>query len=250
MSGSNVFFLDPGPEPSAQITQLYRHLELFRDGLPPRNTLFILGRQAGNVTVGMASDRLLLIDPPADVLQRFRLEGEAAVLFTSMPIETGLPSLQTQDGGVAHIRIGDHFLDIYSQSGSNLVHFPAIGILCGGPFGSDVLLPNVSTASDGKIELDALRLLASLLKRQHFQLFVPRHGSIDEDKVEVMKRLAADVAYLNGLRSVIGDALARGDAIETIEVRCNGALPIALNSPLNRAIHEANVATMVAAIGG
>lgn len=246
MSESNIFFLDPGQAPTAHITQIYSHLELFSDGAPQENTLFVLGRQSGAESAGPAPDRLLLIDPPADAMQRFRLEGDVALLFTGAPIDMGLPQVRTEAGGVAHIRVGDHFLDIYSQQGSDIVHFPALGVLCSGDFGSDVSLPRV--VADGGAELETLRLLASLLKRQHFQLFVPRAGSTVDDKVAAMKRLAADVAYLNDLHRLITDGVAQGNAVETIKLQSRPLLPATRESAHCRTIHETNVETMIATI--
>ncbi len=121
------------------------------------------------------------------------------------------------------------------------VHFPALGILCGGGFGSDSMLPAIAQESDGGEELETLRLLASLLKQQHFQLFIPRLGTLCEDRVTVMGRLASDVGYLNGLRRLIPQALQQGDAIETIEVAAQALLPHERTTPTCQAVHEANV---------
>src|SRR6476620_9339687 len=115
MTTSNIVFAETPASSATQIVQLFEHLELFSEGEPPRHTLFVLGRAPLravdlNQTI---EDQLLLIDPPPDVQQRFKVEGNVAVLFTRAPVETGLPHLQTVTGGVAHLRIGEHFWDIY-----------------------------------------------------------------------------------------------------------------------------------------
>ena len=91
---------------------------------------------------GLWRNQLLIVDPPADVTARFRLEDDVAVLYTAQhraaAADTGLPKVQTMPGGVAHLRVGEHFLDLYVQRQSVVVHFPALGIVAGGDFGSDV----------------------------------------------------------------------------------------------------------------
>lgn len=244
MTESNIFFVDPGSKPSARITQLYRNLELYSDGEPAHNTLFVLGTTLAADPTALLSEQLLLIDPPPDAQEIFQLSGDVAALYTGEingGDDAGLPSVQTVADGIAHLRIGDHFLDVYTQPSSAVVHFPALGILCGGEFGSDSLLPCIAEGSDGSEELEALRLLASLLKRQHFQLFIPRNGSTSSDRMAVMERLAADVGYLNSLRRVIPQALQQGDAVETIEVMAQALLPKQRSSPACQAVHERNV---------
>ena len=76
-------------------------------------------------------------------------------------------------GGVAHIRIGEHFLDVYSQQAGAIVHLPAIGVLLGGVYGSDVVPPQIAAGSDGEEELDTLRLIARLLKAHTFNSTCP-----------------------------------------------------------------------------
>lgn len=244
MTESNILFLEPGSEPSARITQLYQNLELYSDGEPVRNTLFVLGRTLAAGPTAVLSEQLLLIDPPPDAQTIFQLNGDVATLYTGNVKGTdgvALPRIETLANGLAHLRIGDHFLDVYTQSSSAIVHFPALGILCGGEFGSDSLLPSIADGSDGSEELEALRLLASLLKRQHFQLFIPRNGSTSSERMAVMERLAADVSYLNSLRRLIPQALQQGDAVETIEVVAQALLPQPRNSPVCQAVHERNV---------
>ncbi|HRJ44744.1 MAG TPA: hypothetical protein PL105_22800, partial [Caldilineaceae bacterium] len=121
-----------------RITQLYPRLELLSEGEPPHHTLFVMARLPGS------PDRLLLIDPPADVTERFSLADENAVLYTGPARESALPELQTQPGGIAHLSIGEHLLDIYSQQTGNVIYFPTLGVLCGGDFGSDLALPRLA----------------------------------------------------------------------------------------------------------
>ena len=65
-----------------------------------------------------------------------------------------------------------------------------------------------------------------------------------------MKRLAADVTYLNGLQRLIADGVRRADAVEMIEMQCTTLLPTARASSFCQAIHETNVETMIAATVG
>lgn len=226
-----------------KITQLYPRLELLSEGDtpdgppdgPPAHTLFVMARLLGT------PDRLLLIDPPADVAERFTLAEENAVVFTGAPVETGLPSLQTQPGGVAHISIGEHLLDIYSQETGNVIYFPTLGVLCGGEFGSDLALPRLASGSDGSDAIETLRLLAQMVKQRRMELFIPRVGSLGRDRVEVMGRLAGDVSYLHGLRRTISTAAEQGQALERVEQLAAALLPENRHTPLCRAIHEENV---------
>ena len=219
-----------------QITQLYDQLELFSEGDPPRHTLFVLGRLLG------MPDELLLIDPPADVADRFSLAANTAVLFTGPErVETGLAQMQRMTGGVAHIRIGQHLLDIYTRAMDTVIALPAVGLLCGGRFGSDLVLPEVAEESDGSEEIETLRLLAQLAKTRPPRLFVPRTGSLSSDRVEIMGRLANDVAYLHSLRRVIPAAVRRGD--DAIQIQQLGAtlLPENRRSAICQQIHARNV---------
>lgn len=239
----NIVLTDPTASP-ARILQLYQHLELYSQGDPPANTLFVLGR-APLAVLASSGDQLLLIDPPPDARQRFRLPEQTAVLFTGAPQESGLPQVQTTPGGVAHIRIGEHLLDIYSQRSSNLVHFPALGILCGGHCGSDATLPQLVPPSDGSEELDTLRLLARLVKERQIRLYVPQTGTLTGETSEIMRRLANDVAYLHSLRRVIPALAQREDAGEAIAAVAESLLPTDRNSPPCRAIHLANLRSLL-----
>ncbi|MFN8464617.1 MAG: hypothetical protein U0X20_03665 [Caldilineaceae bacterium] len=245
-----LFDLPQGPADGTgpRILQLYQDLELFSDGDPPANSLFVLGRSLGVVPdqVGLWRDQLLVIDPPPDLETRFRLDGDVAVLYTSEEtaaedVSSGLARVQTMAGGVAHIRIGEQFLDIYSQRAGVVVHLPAIGVLLGGTYGSDVVPPRLAVGSDGEEELDTLRLIARILKGHHFQLYVPRVGAMVQDKLVVMERLAADVAYLHGLRRVVPGLIQRGDSWEMIEAVGESLLPSAMQSPAAKVVHTANL---------
>lgn len=242
---SELPLFDLAAQPTAGITRLYEHLELFYEGDAQRNTLFVLGRPSLGERNPLQSvpDQLLIIDPPPDVTTRFRIEGDAAVLYTGSPPaqEIALPQVQTQAGGVAHIRIGDHYLDIYSQASSNLLYLPALGILCGGAFGSDLVVPTVAESSDGGEELETLRLLAQLVKQRTLQLYIPRIGSLCSEAVETMQRLAADVAYLHKVRSAVQAVVARGESAEVIETIAPSLLPESRQSAVSSARHAENL---------
>lgn len=244
-----------------KITQLYTHLELFSYGDPIAHSLFVLSRDNSfslvNPTLAEVSlsdssdestDQLLLIDPPADAATRFSLSGQVAALFTGPPQQIGLTVMQTQPGGEAHIRIGDHFLDIYSQLESNIVHLPALGILCSGGFGSDALPPAIAIGSDGGQELDTLRLLARLLKQNQLQLFVPRVGSLLREPVDVMKALADDVAYLHGVRRLVSDHVERGEKLSAILSAGKELLPAKATDRTAAEMHHRNLQILFAAV--
>jgi hypothetical protein len=248
---------EPVPGPGPRILQLYQDLELFSEGNPPTNTLFVLGRSLGIMPdqVGLWRDQLLIVDPPPDLHARFRLEGDVAVLFTETrsdaeTLSAGLARVQTVPGGLAHIRLGEHFLDVYSQQASSVVHLPALGILLGGAYGSDAVPPRLAAGSDGEDALDTLRLIARVLKSHHFQLYVPRIGSLCQDKLAIMERLAADVAYLHGLRRVIPALAQRGEPWRTVEEAGASLLPAAMQSSAAVAIHVANLRTLLDAAQG
>jgi hypothetical protein len=251
-----LFDLQPGPQSGAgpRILQLYQDLELFSEGDPPANTLFVLGRSLGVVPdqVGLWRDQLLIVDPPPDLETRFRLEGDVAALYTqaerSEPgVAAAFARVQTMMGGVAHVRVGEHFLDIYSQRAGAIVHLPAIGVLLGGAYGSDVVPPRLAAGSAGEEELDTLRLIARILKGHHFQLYVPHLGTMAQDKLAVMERLAADVAYLHGLRRVIPALVQRGESWEMVETVGESLLPGTMQSAAARDVHTANLRTLYAA---
>lgn len=248
-----LFDVPSGPPSGAgpRILQLYQDLELFSEGAPPANALFVLGRSLGVVPdqVGLWRDQLLVVDPPSNLETRFRLEGDVAVLYTIQGTSEpdapgGFARVQTMAGGVAHIRIGEQFLDIYSQRGGAVVNLPAIGVLLGGTYGSDVAPPRLAAGSNGEEELDTLRLIARILKGQHFQLYIPHMGAIVQDKLAVMERLAADVAYLHGLRRVVPALVERGESWETVEAVGESLLPATMQSSAAKAVHTANLRTL------
>jgi hypothetical protein len=234
----------------AKITQLYRYLELFSEGDPPRHSLFVFAPAAGPIAISdnaPSDDQLLIIDPPADINQRFRLGSKVATLFTGTPEATPIALLQTVPGGVAHIRIGDHFLDIYSQGFGAVVHLPALGIICGGDFASDSTVPRLASASDGSDELETLRLLARLVKQHRLSLYIPRIGAEITDKVVVMERLAGDVAYLHGLRRVVTPLALRGESMEAVSDLAESVLPRDRRTPLGLATHQKNINSLTQA---
>lgn len=218
-----------------KISQLYDQLELYSEGDPPSHSIFVLARLLG------FPDRLLIIDPPPDVRTRFDVAEDTAALFTRAASDVGLPLVQTQPGGVAHITVGQHLLDIYSQQHANLVYFPAMGILCGGAFGSDLTLPELGEGSDGEDEIDSLRLLARLVKGRRLQLYVPHTGSVSSDKVEVMGRLAADVGYFHGLQRTLSQAVAQDDFWNRSEEITESLLPENRRTPASIAAHNQNI---------
>ena len=240
---SDLLNLSAAVGTAAKITQLFEHLELFSEGEPPTHTLFIQGQPTlaeGN-PLQPAQEQLLLIDPPADVAVRFRLPTETAVLFTGESTAVGLAHLQTQPGGVAHLRIGQHFLDLYAQPASAVIYLPAVGIVCGGAFGSDVHLPTVAVASTGEQELETLRLLAQLVKQRRFQLYIPHIGMVSSHAVEMIERLAADVAYLHGARRVVLPLAQQGASFTLIEAVAASLLPTTRRSVACQTQHLINL---------
>lgn len=217
------------------ITQLHEHLELLSEGDPPRHSLFVLARTLGQ------DDQLLVIDPPRDLTDRFTLPRQTAVLFTGPSWDVGAPVVDTQPNQVAHVSVGQHLLDIYAQEFHRLVYLPGLGILCGGVFGSDLLLPEIAPGSSGEDEIESLRLLAQLVKSRRIQIYIPRVGSLGRDRVEVMGRLADDVSYLHGLRRVIPAGARRGEALERVEQMAATLLPENRRSPDCQRVHETNV---------
>ncbi len=249
MATSSIVLTEGVTSASTKIVQLFEHLELFSEGEPARHTLFVLGRTplAQLDPLQAAPDQLLIIDPPADVGQRFTLEGNVAVLFTGAAQEVGLPQLQTLAGGIAHIRIGEHFLDIYTRQQGAVVHLPALGILCGGSFGSDSALPQLAANSTGQEEVETLRLLARLLKQSRLQLYIPQVGMVSNSQSEVMMRLAQDVAYLHNLQRIVPAIVQRGDELAAVFPLADSLLPAERRSPDCRAIHLKNLQTMIEA---
>jgi hypothetical protein len=234
---------------AGKITQLYRYLELFSEGTPPRHSLFVYAPGSGPIDLGgtPGEDQLLIIDPPTDINQRFRLGNQVAALFTGPAQPAPIALLRTVAGGVAHLRIGDHFLDIYSQQHGAIVHLPALGILCGGEFGSDSTVPTLAQRSDGTDELETLRLLARLVKQHRLSLYIPHIGTEITDKVVVMERLAADVAYLHALRRVVLPLALRGESTEAINDLAERALPRDRRTKTAEATHARNITSLLQA---
>jgi hypothetical protein len=240
---SPIPLFDPQAAGAPRILQLYQELELFSSGEPPANSLFVLGRVAGvSPERGtLWQDQLLIVDPPADVTDRFRLEGDVATLFTGEPVATGLPVVQTMPGGVAHLRVGEHFLDVYVQRNGVVVHLPAVGVTLAGAFGSDTLPPRIAYGSDGSDELETLRLLARLVKAPNAQLYVPRQGMLCTDRLAAMERLAADVGYLHTLRRVLPELARRGEPPARVDEAAAALLPAPWRSDAGLTRHAANV---------
>lgn len=235
-----------------KITQLYRYLELYSEGSPPRHSLFIFAPAAGPIKLGSSAsseDQLLIVDPPADISQRFKLGNQTAALLTSTAeATTPIALVQTVPGGVAHLRIGEHFLDVYSQRYGAVVHLPALGVICGGEFGSDQTVPRLAAASDGSDELEALRLLARLLKQHRLAFYIPRVGSEIVDKYVAMGKLAEDVGYINNLRRVITPLALRGESMEAVNDVAESLLPRERRTPLGLATHNHNVNSLAQAV--
>ncbi len=239
-----IELIDGAPPQRVNITQLYPHIELLSEGDPPQHSLFLLGRNP--LSIGQAQDEFLLIDPPSDVTSRFRLEGRVAALFTGEDRHAGVAVVHSLPGGLAHVRIGDHLLDIYSQRGRAIVHLPALGIIGAGDLGSNATLPAVAVSSNGEEELDALRLLARLVRGRKLQLFIPSVGALSGDAVEVMERLADDVAYLHSLRRVIAALVRSGDPLDAALALADTLLPANRRTPRCQAINRENVRRLFA----
>lgn len=239
--------IDSAHRPRVTVTQLFSHIELLSEGDPPQHSLFLLGRTP--LSIEQAQDDFLLIDPPSDVTSRFRLEGRVAALYTGEMHHPGVAVVHSLPGGLAHVRIGDHLLDIYSQKGRAIVHLPALGIICAGDLGSDALLPAVAASSNGEEELAALRLLARLVRGRKVQIFIPSVGALSSDAVEVMGRLADDVAYLHSLRRVIPAMARSGDSLDAALALAETLLPIDRRSPRCQVLNRENVRRLFASSG-
>ncbi len=240
---SSIVLADSAPGKPSKITQVYALLELFSEGEPACHTLFVMGRGAP----GGQDDQLLLIDPPADVATRFRLAGRVAALFTGEATAAAVPLLETLPGGVAHLRIGEHFVDLYTQSVGAVVHLPALGVLCSGRFGSEVTVPALATGSDGAEELETLRLLARLIKQRKLQLLIPQVGSLERETPAAMRRLAEDVAYLNALQRTVAPIAQRGGELAELLRIAETLLPADRRTDHGWAVHRANLSRLHAA---
>jgi hypothetical protein len=218
-----------------KITQLFEHLEMLSEDNPLRHTLFVRGKRPG------MPERLLLIDPPADVTERFELAEQVAAIFTGSLQEVHVPLVEVKLGEVTHLQVGQHLLDIYTGRYSSAIHMPALGLVCGGMFGSNLSLPRIGREDDGSAALESLRLLARLVREHRLQIYIPHIGSLARDRVEAMGRLAEDVSYLHGLRRVIPAAVRRGDDLETVQELAGTLLPENRRTFLCQEIHERNI---------
>ncbi len=235
---SSILLNGLAPSQPSKITQLYQYLELFSEGDPATHTLFVMGHgPAGD-------DQLLLIDPPAEVTTRFRLEGQVAAAFTAEPLPVDVPLVQTLPGGVAHLRIGEHFVDLYTQTQGAAVYLPALGVLCSGRFGSDVTVPTLASDSNGDEELETLRLLARLMKQRRLQVLIPRVGNLATETPSAMRRLAEDVAYLHGLQRVASPLAQRGGELAELMRVAETLLPAERRTERGWADHRVNLSRL------
>lgn len=241
-TGSTLLRSSHSPEPT-KILQLYARVELFSEGEPPINSLFVQGAANTGMAAPLKSDaQLLIIDPGADASTRFRVDGQVAALFTGEPVPVDLPVVHTVPGGVAHIRLGDHFVDIYSRQYSNVVMLPALGILCSGQFGSNVSLPLLAPDSDGSDELDTCLLLAQLIKQHRLQLMIPRTGGMTAAKSDALGHVATDVGYLHSLRRVVTPLAQQQEPLEHVQSAASALIPRERTTPTAQTVHRANVA--------
>jgi hypothetical protein len=176
---------------------------------------------------------------------------------SEQPLPSGAARVELQPGGVAHIRLGEHLLDIYAQQGGALVHLPELGLLCSGELASNRLPPRLAPGSDGAAELDALRLCARLVREGRVRMLIPHVGDLVEAPTAMMERLADDVAYIHALRRSMQAALAQLAESKTGPGQMasgqaegaplNGAdahLPSGRSDAASRAVHAANLHTM------
>lgn len=187
-----------------------------------------------------AGDELLLIDPPADT-SHFVLPERTAVLFTNgaadRPAPAGTARVETRPGGTAHIRVGEHLMDLHTLGFHTLVHLPAAALLCSGTFGSRALPPRLTPGSDARDEIEALRLAARLVREGRVRLLIPHAGEPEQDPVAMMERLADDLSYIHALRR---DAYSLDGTDGTVGASA-ASLPAARLAGEGREIHAANV---------
>ncbi|OUC06391.1 hypothetical protein RY27_21305 [Litorilinea aerophila] len=79
------------------------------------------------------------------------------------------------------------------------------------------------------------------MKGHRLQIYVPRTGDLGTDKFQVMQRLAADVAYLHGLRRVVSAAVSRGEDPGAIQALAVTLLPTSWQTPQGQQVHARNV---------
>lgn len=224
------------------IARLYPSIELYSEGDPALNTLFVLGHtQSGPPGI----EEMLLVDPPEDVARRFRLPERSAAAFTGAPVDTGLPAVAHSDDGERHVRFGEKLVDLYFHEHGALILLPELGILCCGMMGSDVLPPVVGPGSDGQAELDALRIAARLMRTSGVQLLIPRCGEPVSGRPAIGERLANDVAYLHGLRRTLLPLRAHPPEVEDVKGLAAALLPEPWTTSYARQVHAANVRSML-----
>lgn len=223
----------------SKITQLYPNLELFTDGDPTRNTLFVLG--PGLAPPLGSGDELFLIDPPDDVRTRFTLPERVVAVATTGEALAGIATLERQADGVAHLRVGEHLVDLHTFERRTVAHLPAVGLLCSGEFGQILLPPRILLGSNGDEELAVLRLLARIVRERRVQLLLPRHGDPRSDIMQTMSALAEDVSYIHSVRRAV-NAIARSrDGLNAALAIADSLLPPHWNTPAARALNAANV---------
>ena len=68
--------------PSPQILQLFQNLEPLSEGDLVRNSLFVTGGRP-KIRPARTRRQLLIVDPPEDITERFRLEDDVAAIYTA-----------------------------------------------------------------------------------------------------------------------------------------------------------------------
>lgn len=223
----------------SKITQLYPNLELFTDGDLARNTLFVLG--PGLAPPLGSGDELLLIDPPDDARSRFTLPERVVAVSTTGAAPAGLATLERQADGVAHLRVGDHLVDLHTFEQRTVAHMPAVGLLCSGEFAQVALPPRILLGSNGDEELAVLRLLARIVRERRVQLLLPRHGDARIDIMQTMSALAEDVGYIHSVRRAVNTIARSRDGLNAALAVADSLLPPHWNTPAARAQNIANV---------
>ncbi len=191
-------------------------------------------------------DELLLVDPPEDVRNRFTLPDRVVAVSTTGAAPAGLTTLDSQPGGVAHLRIGEHLVDLHTFANRTVVHLPAVGLLCAGEFGQHDLPPRLQHGESGEEELAVLRLLARIVRERRIQLFLPHTGEPVGDILQVMSALAEDVGYIHSLRRNV-NAIARSrDGLNAALAVADSLLPPHWSTPQAKVINADNISTIYA----
>lgn len=189
---------------------------------------------------------MLLIDPPADVRSRFVLPERVVALATEGAIPPGVATLESQPGGIAHLRIGEHLVDLHAFAERTAIFFPALGLLCAGGFGQRELPPRLDQGDGGEEELTVLRLLARIVRERRIQLYVPRTGEPVSDIMQVMSALAEDVGYIHSLRRNVNAIARNRDGLNAALAVADSLLPPHWTSPQAKTINAANVSAVYA----